>query len=387
MKIIYQLLSIVVIGALLSGCAKKEKQESVEKSESKNKIVTLKAASIKDIGLERVQVALQSISGTMSIPAKVVANQDNEAVIGSLVQGRVHKVYANVGDYVKAGQVLMTVEGLDVGQIKSSFLKSKAAFEYAKANYERQKKLFDEKIGAQKSLLETQAEFEKASAEFKAEDKKIHALGLSDVDIISAKNDEQHTSGTLPIKASINGVVVERNVVIGQSVDVSTNAFRVMNTASLWVDGQIYEKDIAKPLRKARVEFTAASFKNEKFKGALTYIGQVVDEHSRTITVRGTFANPGNQLKPNMFGELHIPLAENTKGLLVPEESIVNQSGEHFVFVAINDTSFEMRKVKLGGKYEQGIEIIEGIKEGENIVSKGTFYLLSEVKKDEIEGD
>lgn len=387
MKNIYQLLSIVLVGALLAGCSKKEKQELAEKPESKSKIVTLKAASVKDIGLERMQVALQPVSGTMTIPAKVVANQDNEAVIGSLVQGRVHKVYVNVGDFVKAGQVLMTVEGLDVGQIKSNFLKSKAAYEYAKANYERQKKLFDEKIGSQKSVLETQAEYEKASAEFKAEDKKIHALGLSDNDILSTKSNDEHTSGTLPIKAPISGVVVERNVVLGQLIEAATNAFRIINPASIWVDGQIYEKDIAKTLRKSQVEFTSASFKNEKFTGALTYIGQIVDEHSRTITVRGTFGNPGNKLKPNMFGELHIPLAENTKGLIVPEESIVNQSGEQFVFVVLNDTSFEMRKVKLGGKYEQGIEIIEGIKEGDSVVSKGTFYLLSEVKKDEIEGD
>ena len=122
---------------------------------------------------------MKPLTGTLTAPAKVMTNQDNEAQIGSLVQGRVHQVFVKVGDYVKAGQILMTVEGLDVGEIKAGFLKQKQVIDYAKANYERQKKLFDEKIGSQKSLLESQAEYEKALAEYKAEDKKIHSVGLS----------------------------------------------------------------------------------------------------------------------------------------------------------------------------------------------------------------
>ena len=96
--------------------------------------------------------------------------------------------------------------------------------------------------------MESQSEYEKALAEYRAEDKKIHSVGLSDTDINDEKKSEEHTSGTLSIKSSINGIVVERNVVIGQSVDVTTNAFKIINISSVWVDGQVYEKDIAKIL-------------------------------------------------------------------------------------------------------------------------------------------
>lgn len=376
------------------GCSDKE---DVKKEENNNKlynVVRLSAESIKQIKLETETIALQSFTGYLTIPAKVITNQDNEALIASLVQGRVRQVFVKVGDFVKAGQVLMTVEGLDIGEIKAGFLIAKAALDYAKANYERQKKLFDENIGSQKSLLESQSEYEKALAEFKAEDKKIHSIGLNDEDVTDGKMSEDHTSGTLPIKSSISGVVVERNVVIGQFVDATTNAFKVINTNTVWVDGQIYEKDITKLNKKTNALFTTSTYKNEKFNGRLIYIGETVDEQTRTIIVRGEFSNPNNKLKPQMFGELKIPVSSNAKAILIPEESVIKESGQDYVFVETSDTTtpyggraFEQRKVITGSSVDNRIEIKEGLKEGEKVASKGVFYLKSELKKDELAGD
>lgn len=383
-----------VLAFVLIGCGGNEDAKKEEHKEEHSEIVKLSAESIKQIKLETETVSLQPFTGYLTIPAKVITNQDNEAQIGSLVQGRVHQVFVKVGDFVKTGQVLMTVEGLDVGEIKAGFMIAKAALDYTKANYERQKKLFDEKIGSQKSLLESQAEYEKALAEYKAEDKKIHSVGLSDEDVTDAKIGEEHTSGTLPIKSSINGIVVERNVVIGQLVDATTNAFKVINTNTVWIDGQIYEKDIAKINQKTNALFTSATYMNEKFAGRIIYIGQTVDEQSRTITVRGEFNNSNSKLKPQMFGELKIPVSSNAKAIMIPEESVVKESGNDYVFVQTSDTTtpnggqaFEKRIVITGSSVDSRIEIKEGLREGEKVASKGVFYLKSELKKDEIEGD
>jgi cobalt-zinc-cadmium efflux system membrane fusion protein len=369
------------------GCGGKEEPKKEENQKEQSEIVKLSVESIKQIKLETVIISLQPFTGYLTIPAKVITNQDNEAQIGSLVQGRVHKVFVRVGDYVKVGQILMTVEGLDVGQIKAGFLIAKAALDYTRSNYERQKKLFDEKIGSQKTLLESQSEYEKALAEYKAEDKKIHSVGLSDEEVTETKISEEHTSGTLPIKSSINGVVVERNVVIGQLVDATTNAFKVINTTTVWVDGQIYEKDITKISQKTNALFTSATYQNEKFNGRIIYIGQTVDEQSRTITIRGEFNNANNKLKPQMFGELKIPVGSNAKAIMIPAEAVVKEAEQEYVFVQTSDTTFEQRKVITGTSIDNRIEIKEGLKEGEKVVSKGVFYLKSELKKDELEGD
>jgi cobalt-zinc-cadmium efflux system membrane fusion protein len=381
------LIAVNVLAFLLIGCGANEEAKKEEGHEEHSEIVKLSAESIKQIKLETETVSLQPFTGYLTIPAKVITNQDNEAQIGSLVQGRVHRVFVKVGDFVTAGQILMTVEGLDVGEIKAGFLIAKAALDYTKANYERQRKLFDEKIGSQKVLLESQAEYEKALAEYKAEDKKIHSVGLSDEDVTDGKMSEEHTSGTLPIKSSINGIVVERNVVIGQLVDATTNAFKVINTNTVWIDGQIYEKDIAKINQKTNALFTSATYTNEKFNGRIIYIGQTVDEKSRTITVRGEFNNSNSKLKPQMFGELKIPVSSNAKAIMIPEECVVKESGLDYVFVQTSDTTFEQRKVIIGASVDNRIEIKEGLKEGEKVASKGVFYLKSELKKEELEGD
>jgi cobalt-zinc-cadmium efflux system membrane fusion protein len=281
----------------------------------------------------------------------------------------------------------MTVEGLEIGEIKASFLVAKAALDYAKANYERHKKLFEDKIGSQKTLLECQAECEKAQAEFKAQDKKIHSIGLTDEDVIDGNKNEEHTAGTLSIKSSINGIVVERNVVIGQLVDATTNAFKVINTNSVWIDGQIYEKDITKITQKTSALFTSTTYQNEKFNGRIIYIGQTVDEQTRTITIRGEFSNINNKLKPQMFGELKIPVRTNAKAILIPDEAAIKETDQNYVFVQTSDSTFEKRIVIVGASVDNKIEIKEGLKEGEKIVSKGVFYLKSELKKDEIGGD
>jgi cobalt-zinc-cadmium efflux system membrane fusion protein len=381
------LIAANVLAIILLGCGNNEEPRKEENHDEHSEVVKLSAESIKQINLETETVRMQTFTGYLTIPAKVITNQDNEAQIGSLVQGRVHQVFVKLGDYVRAGQTLMTVEGLDIGEIKAGYLIAKAAFDYAKANYERQKKLFDEKIGSQKTLLESQAEYEKALAEYKAEDKKIHSVGLSDEDVADGKIGEEHTAGTLPIKSPITGVVVERNVVIGQLVDATTNAFKLINTQLVWVDGQVYEKDINRISEKTSAIFAASSYPYENFNGRIIYIGQTVDEQTRTITIRGEFVNAKNKLKPQMFGELKIPVGTNVKAIMIPEESMVIETGQEYVFVQTSDTTFEKRAVITGTSIDNRIEIKEGLKEGEKVTSKGVFYLKSELKKEELEGD
>ena len=404
MKLNIKLLLVVIFQVfILIGCSEKDshknegKQEEGHEShkdegkhdeehEKHSKLVKLSQESLKLINIQTETVSLQAMTGFITIPATIVHNQDNEAQVGSLVQGRVQKVFVKIGDYVKAGQVLMTVEGLDIGTIKAGFLKAKANLDFTKSTYERQKKLFEEKIGSQKSLLESQAEYEKASAEFKAEDKRIHSIGLSDEDILNGKSHDEHTSGTLPIKSPISGIVVERNIVVGQLIETNTNAFKVVNTSSVWIDGQVFEKDLNKFTQKTSAIFTSTVFPNEKFTGNVIYIGQSIDEKTRTLLIRTEFSNNKNKLKPQMFGELKIPVGDNTQALLIPEEALIKEGDKYFVFIKESDTTFEQRFVSIGLTTNNRIEIIGGLREGEIVVSKGAFYLISEMKKEELEG-
>jgi cobalt-zinc-cadmium efflux system membrane fusion protein len=233
MKNTRELFVVVQIATViaLAGCRRQEEGSgtSVEKKTGAQRI-TLTRQSVKDIGLECVAADIQPLKKELVIAAKLTVHQDHEAQVGTMIQGRVSKVLVNVGDRVQRGQELMEIEGVEIGEIKSGFIKAKAHYTYAEAALKRQQSLIEQNIGAQKSLLEAQAEFEKARAEFTAEDRRIHSIGLSDEDVekfvdnSSAHPVESHVGGILPIKAPIAGVVSERNVIIGQLVDPSTTS-------------------------------------------------------------------------------------------------------------------------------------------------------------------
>jgi cobalt-zinc-cadmium efflux system membrane fusion protein len=385
---------LAVIGSALAGCTGEQKEKESAKPEAHSEgvhVLTLKAESIKEIGLTTAVAEVKAMVGNMTVPAKLLPNQDFEANVGSLVQGRVREVFVNVGDFVKEGQELMHIEGLEVGEIKSNFIKAKAQLKYAEANYERQKTLLEQKVGSQKAFLETQSDHDKALAEFNAEDKRIHSIGLTDDDLLkfvehATTEKDGHSGGVLPIKSPIAGTVVERNVVIGQLVDASTTAFRIVNTSTLWADGQVYEKDVPKFSGKPEVTLTVTAFSGEEFRGKVIYVSPVVDEHSRTITIRASIPNRSGRLKPQMFGELHVPIGGTTKGLIVPAECVQKDNVETYVLVATSDTTFERRSVSLGATVDSMVEVKDGIKPGERVVVKGSFQLKSELMKEALEG-
>jgi cobalt-zinc-cadmium efflux system membrane fusion protein len=375
---------------LFTGCSRKKASDEEQSEKNANsEIVKLNGKQIKEIGLTAETAVYKPFTGYLKVPATVLTNQDNEALVGSLVQGRVKKVFVKVGDYVKAGQVLMYVEGLEIGEIKASYLTAKSNLELKKANFERQKVLFGQKAGAQKTMLEAKSEYEKAQAEFNAADKKIHSIGLSDSDVIDAAGlrAEEHTAGTLRIKAPISGIITERNVVIGQLIESSTNAFRIINTGSVWIDGQVTEKDINKIAPNSTVTFTSSSVPDIEAKGKINYVGQVIDEKSRTMTIRAEFANNNNRLKPQMFGELLVPAAHNYKAILIPSEAIVKFDSKDYVFVRKDAGTFQRRSVKTGSVQKELVEIKEGLTEGEQVVIKGSFYLKSEMMKSQFGGE
>lgn len=375
---------ILAFSFLLAAC-NKEEQGAKEEAGGENAVATvgLSRAAIKEIGLQTETVVKKPLEATLTIPARVLASQDHEAQVGSLVQGRVARVFAKVGDYVEAGQILMELEGLEIGEIRSKYVSAKANLEYQSANYERQKTLLDQNVGAQKTVNEAKAEFEKARAEFDAEKNRISAIGLSDSGLVGVKDgdtDAAH-SGRLPVRSPIGGVVVERNVVIGQFIEGTTTAFRVINLGTVWIDGQIYEKDVGLVNRKSEAVFTTSAYPGETFRGTVSYLGQVIDEKTRTITIRAEFSNGDRKLKPQMFGELKIPTGSGHASIQVPSEALVRVDNEDFVFVKKADTLFEKRAVKTGAVSGEIIEVVDGLAENDAVVVKGAFSLKSEMLK------
>ncbi len=380
------ILIILFIVVLVSGCGNekiKESKENKTENTEKEKIesVILSKESQEKINLETEVIKEERYNSFIKIPAVVITDQNYEAQVGPIVAGRVKKVFANVGSYVSAGQTLMLIEGLEIGVLKADFLKAKTTLDFTEQEYNRQKSLSEQNAGSQKNLISSKAEYEKALAEFNSMDKKIHSIGLKDDDILN-DNDNLHSAGDLAIKSPIGGVIVERNVVVGQYVESSSIAFKILNTKSLLVDGQIYESDFNKLGSSKSVEFQTPSVPDEVFTCDITYKGQMIDEKTRTIKIRAKVNNPRNKLLPQMFGDLILKSSESRKSLFVPSSAIHKDNEQSFIFIQENDSTFKMIEVKTGVEFDEKVEIVSGLKENDRIVVNGVFELKSELQKE-----
>lgn len=387
MKIILLMLGLALSLTGCSGRSPDGKPASAAGDEHAASEIVVRPATAKDLGITVVEVRRKSLQTNLVIPARLLPNQDREAIVGSLVQGRVQRVRVNAGSQVREGEELMLIEGLEIGEIKAAFIKAKAHLRYAEANALRQRVLHEQNIGSEKTLLEAEAEFQKARAEFTAEDRKIHSVGLSDSDVerfVSNDGDSSssHVGGLLPVRSPLSGVVAERNVVQGQLVEATTNAFRIIDTGVLWADGQMHERDLGENPAGRSATLTVTALPGRTFKGDIIFVSPVIDAQTRTVTVRAAIPNTGGLLKPNMFGELHVTAGPERHVLSVPENALVRDNGSAFVFIGINDTLFVRRTVSLGQAVNGDVEVTDGIKEGERIVANGSFLLKSELSKE-----
>jgi cobalt-zinc-cadmium efflux system membrane fusion protein len=186
------------------------------------------------------------------------------------------------------------------------------------------------------------------------------------------------------MRSSIDGVVLERAVTLGQAVERATDAFKIADTGHVWVDLDLYEKDLQRVKGGGAVEIRADSYPAEVFKGRVAYVVPVVDPATRTAKVRIELDNPKGKLS---FGQLVTaklvgdPSTVETAVLAVPRAAIQRVDGRSVVFVKgpKTDDGFERRIVELGVSTGDQVEVRRGIKEGELVASDGAFLLKSEL--------
>ncbi|MCX6134819.1 MAG: efflux RND transporter periplasmic adaptor subunit [Ignavibacteriales bacterium] len=389
MKRTRKLFVVLTLLVVLAGCTRQEDRSGSSSEKRAGPVmITLTRKSVSDINVQFVSAEVQPLRKEFVIAARLTAHQDHEAQVGTMVQGKVSKVMVNLGDRVEVGQELMEIEGVEIGEIKARFIKAKAHLAYTEAGLKRQQSLMDQNIGAQKSLLEAQADFEKARAEFAAEDRRIHSVGLNDEDVekfidnSSANSIGPHIGGILPVKSPIAGVVFERNVVIGQLLDPATTAFKIINTSTLWVDGQVHEGDVSMMRGLSEITIVVPYVSGSPIRGRLLYIGATVDQQTRMVKVRAVLQNSHGALKPGMFAEMHVPVGDGAKEIVIPGESLIRDGTDQYVFVAVNDTTFEKRDVVPGLASGDWVQVKNGLSRGERVVTKGSFMLKSELKKE-----
>jgi len=368
----------------------KERTQVIESDnydeEAEHNDVHLTDEMIKKLNLEFDKVSMRKIRSFISAPAKVTPVKNLEAFVGSIIDGRVQEIFVNQGDYVKKGQILAKIVNFQIGEIKGEYLKSKAEFEFEKENLQRIKSLFESNISSKKSYLLAQAEYEKAKGEFLAVREKLVSIGITDQDIVKSGENENTNLPILDIKAPISGKIVERDITVGEYIESTRNLFRIIDISKLWVDADIYEKDISKIKLGQNVDIIVKTYPDKIYKGEIIYIGDVLNTDTKTLTIRTILNNPENILKPYMFSTVRIYYGDGKSRLTVSTSAVESSNDEKFVFIVEDANVFEKRNVICGIESDGLTEIIAGLEEGENVVIKGSFILRSELEKSKLLG-
>ncbi len=332
------------------------------------------------IEIRVAEVGLRDMSARLEVMGKVLAPQTRKAIVTYAFPARIADVRVGIGDWVERGQALVTLQSEEVGEARSAFYKARADGELARASYERERRLFDRGVGAQKSLLEAEADLKVAEASTDAAERKLHLLGFTEAQILSS-DDSHEANPVVSLFAPIAGRVIENNAVLGAMVDQSTEILTIMDPRILWVDAEIYERDIARVHPGQGVELSVPAYPGEIFGGRISYVGDVIKEDTRTVTVRTEVENRDQRLKPGMFADVQISLNGSRPTLAVPEEAVLDDEQETIVFVAGAD-GYVARAVDLGARHGGYVEVLEGLDRDDRVVTTGSFQLKSKLREE-----
>lgn len=370
-------------------CRKGEEAKSEhagEKEEGHQKgLIELTPEQVANAAIKTGRVERRSQAGLLEASAQIEAAPERQAKVGSRIEGRITAIRVNSGDRVLAGQVLAVVDSPEVGRAKADYLAALARSNVAAGTAEREKALFEKKITSERDWREAEAESIKARADKEAAENRLHALGVEDADLERLRV-AGHYDSTIAIPAPIPGLIVERKVTLGQMVAPADTLFTVMDLGEVWILLDVYERNLSQVREGQEARVRVSAYPDEEFRGRVTNVGAVFEAKSRAAKARVVLANPKGALRPGMFATVTL---EGTTGdertlVVAPSEAVQRDGEDNYVFIPRGDHEFEGRRVKVGRSLGDWTEILEGVSDGETVVTAGSFLLKSEMKKGEL---
>jgi cobalt-zinc-cadmium efflux system membrane fusion protein len=356
---------------------------SPEQSTGKPNTVDMTASAQQHVGLVVLPAEVRQLTQYLKVIGTVQPIDSRVAQISPLAQGRILEVHARVGDRVETGQTLATFDNIEAGELVAQELSARADLERMKAQLipasrqtGRSRRLADLGAGSEKDYESSKAEESEIEANIRSQQaviegirQKLRRFGVPD----------NKVSGTLltALKAPFSGVVIKAQASPGDVVDAGRSVFTIANLSHVWVQAEVYEKDLASVHVGQNAFIKVDTYPNRSFEGRVAYISDVIDPQTRTARVRCDVANPDLLLKTDMFANIELPTKFSKRALAVPSSALQEVEGKNVVFIRRTSTQFEVREVEKGTTVGDLTEIVSGLSSGEPVVTQGAFHLKS----------
>jgi cobalt-zinc-cadmium efflux system membrane fusion protein len=344
-------------------------------------------------GLVTETVRRRPVSHVLTCNAELAFDGNRVAHLSPRASGSVQEVRAQVGDNVRAGDVLALVDSLQLAEARAGLLQARAVERLRRKNFERQVVLSESGVTARRELLDAETSLAEATIALSAARQRLANLGLNEAQIDRLASDQLDGDPSMPnasqsemlaVVAPFNGVVVERHAVLGERVDPSQSLFTIADTTRMWALLDVYESE-ARFVRVGQpVVVSVQALPGETFAGTVTWVAPSLDPRTRTIKARAEIDNTGGLLKANMFGQARITVRDRTDEVTVPKSAVQWEGCCNVVFVKHSDTVFQPYRVRLGMETDDAYVVEDGLPEGEQIVTQGSYLLKTEILKGSI---
>jgi cobalt-zinc-cadmium efflux system membrane fusion protein len=363
-------------------------------------------------GIDIAVVQQRPIVEAVVANGEVVYDQTHAAHLASRVAGNAWRVHKQVGDAVRKGDVLALIDATDVGRAKSEFLQAIAQLRLKQSTTDRLQPLAKDSLVPGRQFQEAMSALQEAKIKVRSTQQILVNLGLPvraeefgelstdqiahgiqflglPSEIASTFDSEITTSNLFPLRAPLDGIVVERDIVVGEVVDASTNLFTVADVSRMWLLLDARQDDAKYLSIGQRVLFRPSDGKDEpEIQGSVAWVSTSADAQTRTVKVRVDLPNNDGRLRANTFGTGRIVLREESKAIVIPSEAVHWDGCCNVVFVRDKDylkkdaaKFFHIRKVRPGVKEVETTEVIAGLLPGEVIASKNSVVLEAQLLK------
>jgi cobalt-zinc-cadmium efflux system membrane fusion protein len=321
-----------------------------------------------NVGLKTAPADLRPIEQVIRVAGVVRPHPDKEAQVSSRVSGKVAGLFSQVGDVVKRGQRLADVQSAEMQKTQVELLQAQNKLTLAKAELDRIQVLVDSKIAARKELIAAQNQYQAVQNEIHGLEQQLIILGLSESAVKRIRTEK--AIATFPVVAPIGGVIAERNVVLGETVEPSKVIFKVLDPSVVFVEGDAFEESLRELKPGQNVRIRLASYPEEVFAGKISRFSPMIDPQKRTLRLAVEVANSSGKLKPNLFSEMSVVVGGGGEVLSIPLEAVITTEGESFVFVE-DKGSFRRADIVLGARDDRFVEVKKGLLPGDKVVTDG----------------
>jgi cobalt-zinc-cadmium efflux system membrane fusion protein len=307
---------------------------------------------------------------------RIALNSDTATQVFSAYSGRVVRVIAAIGEHVKKGAPLFSIEAAEFAQSQSDLLNANSQLKLARIAEERRHAAFDSKGGSQQDWQQAQADLSAAQNTVNSVRNRLKIFGQTDEQIAALERVETPSPVTV-VTAPIDGIVTDRQVGPGQYLQLgnSTPVYTIGDLSTVWLVAEVREVDAPLVEIGQAIEVKVLALPGKVFEAKLTAVGSSVDPVTRRVPVRATIENRDGKLKPQMFASFSIFTSAESDALAVPEEAVVREGEAARVWIVQGNNELALRPIHTGRINNGMVEVLDGLKPGDEVVTRGSLFI------------